>query len=114
MFTKSKIQMIRESFELINECKEGFQNIMDKYTVEDGVFVFMNNQLFEATKGYLVDCKEYDDINEAIKEWANNPSQNAIRIVENKKFYVGCVKNTILECKKSDNVFDISNLTQLR
>ena len=40
MQTKSKIQLIRESLAMASDYREGLENLMNKYTIEDSVFVY--------------------------------------------------------------------------
>ena len=40
MLTKSKIQLIQESIKVANDFKTGLENIMEKYTIEDSIFMY--------------------------------------------------------------------------
>ena len=114
MWTKSKIQLIKESIELMNDYKSGLENLMNKYTIEDSIFVYNNGMVHEATQGYFVETSKHDNILEAIKSCNNDFSSNGIRIIENKEFIVGHIKKNLVECSQDNKVFDINRLTDIR
>lgn len=114
MQTKSNIQLIREACELANNYRDGLVNLMEKYTIEDSIFVYRNGQVFEATKGYFEIVKEYDNIADAIRECWGNFGAMGIRIINNTKFEVGILRNMLSECSKEKKVLCIDNLETVR
>lgn len=114
MWTKSKIQMINEMISLQNNYKEGLENLLEKYNIEDNIFTFKNGQIFEATKGYFVKKGEYKSLNEALKECNYSFDNMGIRIINNNTFELGEIKTTLSECNVSENsVFDINNVNYI-
>jgi hypothetical protein len=114
MQTKSNIQLIREACELANYYRDGLVNLMEKYTIEDSIFVYRNGQVFEATKGYFEVTKEYDNIADAVRECWGNFGTMGIRIINNTDFEVGVLRNTLNECSKENKVLCIDNLETVR
>lgn len=108
MFTKSKIQQITEALEYKNSFKEGLNQLMEKYNIEDSIFVFMNGQAKEVTKGYFTIQGEYDSLKEAISNC--DLISNGIRIMENNKFQVGYICGLLSACPKDGKILDISNI----
>ena len=45
MLTKSKIQLLKEHYAIANDYREGLENLMNKYLIEDSVFVYKNGIL---------------------------------------------------------------------
>jgi hypothetical protein len=114
MWTKSKIQMINEMISLQNNYKEGLENLMEKYTIEDNIFLFKNGQIMEATKGYFVKKGEYSTLKEALENCNYSFDKVGIRIINNTTFEVGDIKSKLSECNISENqVFDINNVNYL-
>ena len=113
MYTKSKIQMIKENQEYVSNFIESLNNIMNKYLIEDSVFSFNGVQLFEVTKGYFETIKEYTTLKEALYS-CNNFNNIGIRITNNSKFTVGYIRNTISECKEDSNILDIDKMSEIR
>lgn len=112
MQTKSNIQLIKESIQLKNSIKESLNNIMDKYTVEDSVFMWRNG-LNECTQGYFEVVSEFENLNEAIA--VLNVNTQGIRILNNTTFQVGNIYSSIVECKDSTNqILDINLLETIR
>lgn len=114
MQTKSNIQLIREACELANNYRDGLVNIMEKYTIEDSIFVYRNGQVFEATKGYFEIVKEYDNITDAIRECRGKFNTMGIRIINNDHFEVGILHDNLSECSKENKVLCIDNLETVR
>lgn len=111
MFTKSKIQLIKESIEIANDYKESLNNLMDKYNIEDNIFIYKSGKLFEVTQGYFIENKEYTNLTDAIYDCLIDHNQNmGIRIIENQKFIVGIIQNTIPD-KYDQKVLDITKLS---
>jgi hypothetical protein len=113
MLTKSKIQIIQESIKVANDFKTGLENIMEKYTIEDSIFMYKNG-VFEATKGYFVPKSEHNDLLLAIKECNSEYNKYGIRIINNEKFIVGEVNRFLTECDQNSTIFDINSLTDIR
>lgn len=107
MYTKSKIQLINEALLLKSEFESGLKNIMEKYQVEDSIFIY-NKNVYEATKGYFVINEEYSDLHEAISNC--NIFQQGIRIIDNSKYQVGYIFNSLSECPKDKQILDIDCL----
>lgn len=110
MYTKSKIQMIRESIEIANDYKDSLISLMDKYNIEDGIFIYKNHQTFEVTRGYFVENNEYNNIKDAIIACSGDFEHNGIRIINNQRFIVGNIKMMLSECSKDTKIFDIHQL----
>jgi hypothetical protein len=106
MFTKSKIQQILESREHINNFSESLSYIMEKYNIEDSIFIYSNGSAKEVTKGYFEVICEYNSIKEAAKDIDLNTM--GIRIINNDKFQLGNVKKLISECDREKTIMDIN------
>ena len=113
MLTKSKIQLIQESLNIANDFKAGLENLMEKYTIEDSIFMYKNG-VFEATNGYFITKSEHNDLWNAIKECGNEYNKFGIRIINNEKFIVGEVKRFLVECDMNSTIFDINSLTDIK
>ena len=111
MYTKSIIQQHLEQINSLTILQESLQEFMDKYTVEDGVFGLFNNKMYELTCGYLVKEHEYDTLEECI---CNMRPNQAIRIQENKKFTVGDVTSSLVDCPQECTVVDIEFLEEIK
>jgi hypothetical protein len=114
MQTKSNIQLIREACEYASNYKDALNNLMDKFTIEDSVFVCKNGKVYEATQGYFELVAEYDNLNEAIKSCWGKFDTMGVRIEDNKKFSVGNIHKFINECSEDSKVFCISNFQSIR
>lgn len=112
MLTKSKIQLLKEHYEIANNYREGLENLMNKYIIEDSVFTW-NNGLVECTEGYFEVIGEYKNLNEAIKE-VSSKSYTGIRILNNTDFQVGMIHTKISECNEDNKIFDIKRLEIIR
>ena len=106
MFTKSKIQQILESREHINNFSESLSYIMEKYNIEDSIFIYSNGSAKEVTKGYFEVIGEYNSIKESMKDIDLNTM--GIRIINNDKFQLGNVKKLISECDREKTIMDIN------
>lgn len=111
MYTKSLIQQTVEAIQLKNSFKESLEALMEKYTIEDSVFVFKNNSLHEAVEGYFEVEKEFDNLNNAISECKHNMG---VRVINNTTFMIGNLKRTISECNSEKRVFDLDKLIDIR
>lgn len=114
MQTKSNIQLIREACELANYYKDGLVNLMEKYTIDDSIFVYKNGQIYEATKGYFECVAEYDNLADAVRECWGRFDTMGIRILNNKRFEAGVLRNMLSECSKDKKVLCIDNLETVR
>lgn len=114
MQTKSKIQLIKEALAVANDYREGLENLMEKYTIEDSVFVYVGGMVQEAIQGYFVEKSKHDSLLEAIRNCNCEFGRYGIRIKENKEFVVGEIKRNLAECSQEATVFDINRLTDIR
>ena len=114
MQTKSNIQLIREACEYASNYKEGLNNLMNKFTIEDSIFVYKNGQLYEATQGYFELVSEHNNLDEAVKACWGKFDTTGIRIVNNEKFAVGNIHKFLNECSDESAVFCINNLQSVR
>ena len=115
MYTKSIIQQISETLHTKNDFRDMIEQLMEKYTIEDSVFVYANNRynsIYEVTDGYFVIENEYDNLNDAIAEC--DVTCMGVRIIDNKTFQTGKVHALISECNKSKKVFDLKRLKDVR
>lgn len=114
MLTKSKIQIIKEGLMIADDYKNGLENLINKYLIEDSIFIYKNGMVFEATSGYFVEKSKHDNLMDAIKNCSQNFCDNGIRIIENKQFIVGELKKSIVECGEESPIFDINCLKEIR
>ena len=98
MLTKSKIQLIREGLETLNDFRIGLENLMEKYKIQDSIFGYSNNGVYEVSNGYFEILQEYDNIKDAVRECYNSLDKKAIRIINNNKFEVGEIHMLRSEC----------------
>lgn len=113
MLTKSKIQLLKERYEIANNYKEGLENLMNKYIIEDSVFIYKSGMVYEATQGYFVKIAEYNSLSEAISN-CDSFENTGIRITNNEKFMVGKLENQLSNCPKDSSIFDINHLADIR
>ena len=111
MFTKSIIQLTVESLQTKAAFKSSIDNLMEKYNIEDSVFVFRNGVMQEVVEGYFVTENEFDNVSEAISMCDINTM--GIRIIGN-NFQVGTLYNKISECASDKKVFDLKRLKDIR
>lgn len=114
MLTKSKIQLIKEALERANDFRLGLENLTNKYTVEDSVFVYVGGMVQEVTQGYFEEKSQHTTIIEAIRNCNNDFNRYGIRIINNEKFVVGEIKKNLVDCSESATIFDINRLTDIR
>ena len=114
MLTKSKIQLLKEHYAIANDYREGLENLMNKYLIEDSVFVYKNGMVYEATQGYFIKAAEYDSLMEAISNCNDSFEKNGIRITNNEKFMVGKIESQLSNCPTDSSIFDINHLTDIR
>lgn len=108
MQLKSKIQLIQEKIAQKHAFFEGLNNIMNKYTIEDGVFAF-NGNVKEVCTGYFEVENEYNSLMSAINE--TDIQTQGIRVINNEKFQVGNIKKNISECSEERQIFDLETIT---
>ena len=113
MHTKSKIQLIREQFEIAGMFRDGLQSLMEKYNIEDSVFVY-RGQVYEATQGYFEVIKSYDNLADAVRECMVDMANTGIRIENNRKFTAGYTRKTLQECSHESSIMDIKTLFDVR
>ena len=110
MFTKSRIQQITETIQIRNEFKEGLEQLMEKYNIQDSIFTTVNHQVREVTNGYFAVVKEFDNFNDAINEC--NILTECIRIINNDKFQIGVISNSLSNCPENAKILDITQRTE--
>lgn len=91
----SNIYNMLNFIETKSEFKDGLNNLMEKYNIEDSIFAFSNGTVNEVCRGYFVESNEYEDLNEAINNMAD--LNQCIRIINNEKFVLGSVYTTLNE-----------------
>lgn len=114
MQTKSTIQLIKESCEKYSAYNDSLNDLMNRYMIEDSIFVFKNNQIFEVTKGYFEKINSFNSLTEALSACKYNFEHIGIRIVENKTFEIGHIRKTISECSEGSSVLDIDLLNDVK
>ena len=112
MYTKSIIQQTVEILKAKDNYRSAIEDLMEKYNIEDSVFVFKNGSLYEATEGYFNVDSVYDSLTRAISE--SDINTMAIRVMNNKIFQTGKLYKTISECSEDSQVFDLYCLTAVR
>lgn len=112
MYTKSLIQQTIENLHAKDNFRAAIEQLMEKYNIEDSVFVLKNGFTHEVVEGYFATSNvEYNNINEAIA--ACDINTMGIRVKGN-SFQVGKIYNRISECKDCDKVFDLKRLEDIR
>lgn len=111
MYTKSIIQQTIESLRFKDNFRIALENMMEKYNIEDSVFIMKNGFLHEAVDGYFVVENNYEDLAEAIS--ACDMRNMGIRILGG-IFQTGKIYNRISECEPGKKVFDLSRLEDVR
>lgn len=111
MFTKSLIQQKLEMVRLLESFKKSLNGMMDQYIIENAFFGISNQGMYEATKGYFVASKEYDNLDEAVRDMKCN---QFIQVLENKKFVVGDINSQLSNCPEESHVYDVEFLCEVR
>lgn len=111
MYTKSIIQQRIEALHEKDSFRIAVENLMEKYNIEDSVFVFRNGNMREAVEGYFVTESDHISLAEAISNC--DPKTMAIRVTGD-KFQVGTVHNKISECSENKKIFDLRRLEYIR
>ena len=112
MYTKSIIQQTLETLRAKDSYKIALESLMEKYTIEDSVFVLKNGFLHEAVEGYFNVEAVYDSLEKAISDF--NINNMAIRVMNNKVFQTGKLYRNISECSEDSQVLDLYCLTSVR
>ena len=111
MYTKSIIQQKLETLRAKDNFRVAIEQLMEKYNIEDSVFVMRNGYLQEVVEGYFAVENDYDTITEAVSNCDMNVM--GVRVMGN-KFQTGKVHNRISECTEDKKVFDLSRLEDIR
>lgn len=111
MYTKSIIQQTVEAMQVKADFAVAVNRLMEKYNIEDSVFVFRNGAIQEVVEGYFVTENEYENISEAIA--ACDVKTMGIRIMGN-TFQTGTIAAKISECAADKKVFDLKRLEDVR
>ena len=111
MYTKSIIQQKIEQLHEKDSFRISIENLMEKYNIEDSVFVYRNGNMREVVEGYFVSENDYTDIAEAISNC--DPKTMAIRVI-GENFQVGKVFSKLSECDENKKVFDLQRLENIR
>lgn len=111
MYTKSIIQQTVEAIRAKDNFKTGIEQLMERYNIEDSVFVLKNGFMHEVVEGYFVTENEYTDLNEAMSNCDINTM--GIRIIGN-RFQTGKIHNRLSECANDKKVFDLKRLEDVR
>ena len=86
MNTKSNILVQLELIEAAQRLKEYTEYLFESFRIDDIVLGIVHNQPQEVTTGYLVEQKEYEDLDTAIRHL--DPRTDCLRICEG-KYFVG-------------------------
>lgn len=111
MYTKSIIQQTIEALRAKDNFRAAIEQLMEKYNIEDSVFVLKNGFLHEAVEGYFVVEDDYDSLDVAISNCDINTM--GIRVIGN-KFQTGKLHRLISECDSNKQVFDLDKLETIR
>ena len=112
MYTNSIIQQTVENLKIKENFKHGIESLMNKYIIEDSVFVIKNNSVYEAVDGYFTVEDEFSTLQEAISKCDINTM--GVRVINSERFQIGNLCNTLLECKEAKKVFDLTRLEDVR
>lgn len=111
MYTKSVIQQIAENVKAKDNFKAAIMQLMEKYNIEDSVFVLKNGFLHEVVEGYFATEMDFNNLDEAIS--ACDVNTMGIRVMGN-KFQTGKVHNRLSECTDDKKVFDLKRFEAIR
>ena len=109
MKTTSKIYDAIQHFQSLSKFNESLNELMEKYNIEDSVFVYENG-LKEVCNGYFVPLATFESLEEALGTYLYG---NGIRILNNKEFQLGEVHKYLHECESADKIFDIELLKEV-
>ena len=111
MYTKSIIQQTVEAMRAKDNFRAAIEQLMEKYTIEDSVFVLKNGFLHEAVNGYFTTEQEFDSLDEAVS--ACDINTMGVRVIKN-HFQTGKICNKLSECAEDKKVFDLNRLENIR
>jgi hypothetical protein len=112
MYTKSIIQQTVESMRAKDSLRTAIEHLMEKYNIEDSVFVLKNGFMHEVVEGYFVTENDYNNLDEAIS--ACDINTMGIRVMGN-NFQTGKIYNRLSECVDTEKkVFDLKRLENVR
>lgn len=111
MYTKSIIQQRVESLRAKDNFRVAIEQLLEKYNIEDSVFVMNNGSLKEVVEGYFAVEQEFDVLSEAVS--ACDMGVMGIRVIGD-KYQTGRIHNRISECADDKKVFDLSRLEDIR
>lgn len=115
MYTKSIIQQQAELINAKNQFKDDLNNLMNKYIIEDSIFIYDGKSIQEVNKGYFEVLDKYDTLDEAISHC--NINDSGIRVILNEdksqSFEIGKVNRTLNECDNSHSIYDIDCLKMI-
>jgi hypothetical protein len=111
MYTKSIIQQAVESLRAKDNFRVAIEQLMEKYNIEDSVFVMKNGFLHEVVEGYFAVEGNYESLNEAVADC--DMRTMGVRVLGG-IFQTGKIHNRISECESGKKVFDLSRLEDVR
>lgn len=111
MNTKSNIQILIEREDIKSNFKHALNQLMESYTIKGNVFALNSrNTPVEIFNGYFVEQKEYTNLSDCIQDMNLN---QAVSINED-KFILGDIKQSLSECDYNKKVVDIERLQYVR
>lgn len=112
MYTKSIIQQTVETMRAKYNFRTAIEQLMEKYNIEDSVFVLKNGFMHEVVEGYFVTENEYTNLAEAMSNCDINTM--GIRIM-GESFQTGKIYSRLSECADANKkVFDLKRLEDVR
>ena len=111
MYTKSIIQQTIERLHEKDSFRIAIENLMEKYNIEDSVFVFKKGNMREVVEGYFVTDSDYTNLADAIS--ACDPQTMAIRVI-GENFQVGTVHTKLCEFESNKRIFDLQVLENIQ
>ena len=112
MYTISIIQQAVETMRAKDNFRTAIEQLMEKYNIEDSVFVLKNGFMHEVVEGYFVTENEYTNLAEAMSNCDINTM--GIRII-GESFQTGRIYSRLSECADTNKkVFDLKRLEDVR
>lgn len=111
MYTKSIIQQAVEKLHEKDSFRIAIENLMEKYNIEDSVFIFKKGNMREVVEGYFVTDTDYTNLAEAISNC--DPQTMAIRVI-GENFQVGTIHSKLCDCPENKKIFDLQVLENIR
>lgn len=105
MQTKSNIQLILEETERKNSIYKILSNLLEKYTINDNIFGYKNNMVYEVSSGYFSPIKE-GNLKDLVFEMQPN---QGIRIIKD-KFYLGNLYENATQVEDINNIIEIKHI----